>query len=59
MHTIQIKDFTMSKDFLYRFPDENVKREFKIHAANQDKTMTELLGEIVTRYLEETKRVKA
>ena len=49
----------MSKDFLYRFPDENVKREFKIHAANQDKTMTELLGEIVTRYLEEAKRVKA
>ena len=49
----------MTKAFLYRFPNENIKREFKVHAANQNKSMTELLGEIVTRYLEETKRVKA
>lgn len=36
----------------------DVKNELKAIAALNGKSMTELLGEIVTRYLEETKRVK-
>ena len=46
----------MSTQFLFRFPDESVRREFKLLAVSLDKSMNELLGEIVVRYLKETKR---
>lgn len=51
----QYKDITMSTQFLFRFPDENVRREFKILAVSLNKSMNELLGEIVVRYLKEIK----
>lgn len=42
--------------FSYRFPSEEIRREFKVCAFNQNKSMNELMGEIIVRYLRETKR---
>jgi hypothetical protein len=49
----------MCKGFPFRFKDENQKREFKVRAFNLDKSMNELLGELVARYLEEIKKEAA
>jgi hypothetical protein len=43
----------MTKGFPFRFPSEDSKKQFKLIAFNLNKSMNELLGEIVTRYLEE------
>ena len=43
----------MSKGFPFRFKSEEQKREFKVLAFNLNKSMNELLGEIVTQYLSE------
>lgn len=45
----------MTKGFPFRFPSETVKRDFKVLAFNMNKSMNELLGEIVIRYLSEMK----
>jgi hypothetical protein len=47
---------TMNINFVFRFPDADTKLNFSVAAAKLNKSMNELLGEIVTRYLEETKR---
>ena len=47
---------TMNINFVFRFPDADTKLNFRVAAAKLNKSMNELLGEIVTRYLEETKR---
>ena len=39
----------------FRFPDEDIKHQFKICAVIENKSINELLGEIVVRYLKETK----
>lgn len=46
----------MSLVFPFRFDDEKQKREFKVDAFNQDKSMNALLGELVRRYLSERKK---
>lgn len=48
----------MSREYLFRFPTGSIKQEFKIHALTLNKTMNELLGELVVQYLEETKRAR-
>lgn len=42
--------------YTFRFPTRETRQEFKILAATLNKSMNELLGEIVVRYLKETKR---
>lgn len=49
----------MSIGFPFRFKDENQKREFKVIAFNLNKSMNELLGELVARYLDEIKKEAA
>ena len=41
----------------FRFPTAEMKTEFQIHCVKLHISMNKLLGEIVTRYLEETKEV--
>lgn len=45
----------VNNPFPFRFPSREIKQEFKITAFNLNKSMNELLGEIVVRYLKETK----
>lgn len=42
--------------FPFRFKDEKQKREFKVRAFNLEKSMNELLGDLVTRYLDEIRK---
>jgi hypothetical protein len=42
--------------FPFRFKDEKQKREFKVRAFYLDKSMNELLGDLVTRYLDEIRK---
>lgn len=46
----------MSTGFPFRFKSEEQKREFKVLAFNLNKSMNELLGEIVTQYLSEIRK---
>ena len=46
----------MTKGFPFRFESEKQKREFKFIAFTLNKSMNGLLGEIVNRFLKETKR---
>ena len=46
----------MSVGFPFRFKDEKQKREFKIRAFNLEKSMNELLGDLVERYLSEIRK---
>lgn len=46
----------MNKGFLFRFPSEDSKKDFRLIAFSLNKSMNELLGEIVTRYLEEKQK---
>lgn len=43
--------------FIFRFPTAEMKTKFHIHAVKNNTSMNKLLGEIVTRYLEEQKEV--
>ena len=45
----------MNINFVFRFPDADTKLDFRVAAAKLNKSMNELLGDIVIRYLEETK----
>lgn len=44
-----------NNSYLFRFPTSEDKKNFKLVATNLNKTMNELLGELVTRYLREKK----
>ena len=46
----------MSIVFPFRFKDEKQKREFKVHAFEIEKSMNELLGDLVEHYLSEIKK---
>jgi plasmid stability protein len=41
----------MNINFLFRFPDDNTKRDFRVEAAKLNKSMNELLGDLVIQYL--------
>ena len=41
----------MTSRFPFNFPNESVRRDFKLRAVSLDKSMNELLGELVIRYL--------
>lgn len=52
-----MKEQTMTNNqFLFRFKDVAERQAFKLEAVKLNKSMNELLGEIVGRYLKETKR---
>lgn len=46
----------MSNGFPFRFKSEEQKKEFKVLAFNMNKSMNELLGDLVTQYLSEIKK---
>ncbi len=46
----------MTTGFPFRFESEEQKREFKFIAFTLNKSMNGLLGEIVNRFLKETKK---
>lgn len=46
----------MTTGFPFRFESEEQKQEFKLIAFNLNKSMNGLLGEIVNRFLKETKK---
>lgn len=48
----------INNPFPFRFPSASIKQEFKVTAFNLNKSMNELLGELVVQYLEETKRAR-
>ena len=51
------KELTMTNNqFLFRFKTLDEKNAFKIEATKLNKSMNGLLGEIVTRYLEEKQK---
>lgn len=37
--------------FLFNFADYNLKKEFKIKSVKENKTMTEMLNELVIKFL--------
>ena len=43
--------------FLFRFPTVESRRAFKIKAVLANKSMTELLGDLVVQFLEDKKEV--
>jgi hypothetical protein len=43
--------------FLFRFPTMEARRAFKIQAVLANKSMTELLGDLVVQFLEDKKEV--
>ena len=43
--------------FLFRFPTTETRRAFKLQAVLANKSMTELLGDLVTQYLADKKEV--
>ena len=45
----------MSEDtkFIFRFPSREIRQQFKIVATTLDKSMTQLLGEIIVNFLED------
>ena len=45
------KGKTMTSRFPFKFPDESIRRDFKLRAVSLDKSMNELLVELVIRYL--------
>ena len=45
-----------NNQFLFRFKSLDEKNAFKIIATQMNKSMNELLGEIVIQFMEETKR---
>ena len=45
----------MNINFLFRFPSDNSKRDFRVEAAKQNKSMNELLGDLVIRFLRDKK----
>lgn len=49
----QMKD----REFPFRFPTLETKRQFKIVAATIDKSMNQLLGELVIDYLRKIKGI--
>lgn len=56
----EIKTMIKEKDetqFLFRFPTTETRRAFKLQAVLANKSMTELLGDLVTQYLQDKKEV--
>ena len=52
-----MKEQTMNNNqFLFRFKDVAQRQAFKLEAVKLNKSMNELLGEIVDRYFKEIKR---
>lgn len=47
----------INTDFMFRFRSGETKLGFRIAAAKQNKSMNELLNDIVTHYLEKNKEV--
>lgn len=45
----------MNINFLFRFPDDNTKREFRVEAAKLNKSMNELLGDLVIQFIQRKK----
>jgi hypothetical protein len=43
--------------FLFRFPTKETRQAFKLQAVLADKSMNELLGELVVHYLKKKKEV--
>ena len=43
--------------FLFRFPTMETRRAFKLQAVLANKSMTELLGDLVNQFLEDKKEV--
>lgn len=46
----------MKNEFLYRFPTTELKLEFQIHCIKIGTSMNSKIGDLILRYLEETKR---
>jgi hypothetical protein len=45
----------MNINFLFRFPDDNTKRDFRVEAAKLNKSMNELLGDLVIQFIKRKK----
>lgn len=46
----------MNTNFAFRFPDADTKLKFRVESAKLNKSMNELLGDLVTRFLSEQKK---
>lgn len=53
----EIRTMKDETQFLFRFPTKETRQAFKLQAVLADKSMNELLGELVVHYLKKKKEV--
>lgn len=47
----------MINPFPYRFPNKDIRKRFKLHAVQADKSMNKLITELITEFLEKKEEI--